>query len=101
MDTGRGALSTCGNWPRNSSCRSSSSWRGHQQRTRAIADLDEAIRLDPTKSVAYTNRGHAWNEKGEYEKAIADLDEALRRKPDYAQAIEGRVKARRALRARE
>lgn len=45
---------------------------------RAIADCDEAIRLDPKSVAAYNNRGYACIEKGEVDRAIADYDEAIR-----------------------
>ena len=53
---------------------------------RAIADLDEAIRLDPNFAVAYNNRGDAYRQKGELERAIADFNEALRLDPNITPA---------------
>jgi tetratricopeptide (TPR) repeat protein len=53
---------------------------------RAIADLNEAIRLDPKNAHAFSNRGIAWRHKGDFERAVADYDEAIRldpREPDY------------------
>jgi len=32
---------------------------------KALADCDEAIRLDPRYAVAYNNRGGVWYAKGE------------------------------------
>jgi len=51
---------------------------------RAIADLDEAIRLDPKFALAYNNRGVAYKNKGELDRAITDFDEAIRLNPKYA-----------------
>src|ERR1700759_718818 len=39
---------------------------------RAIADYDEAIRIDPQSARAYMRRGAAYSGKREYEKSIAD-----------------------------
>jgi tetratricopeptide (TPR) repeat protein len=50
---------------------------------RAIADLDQAIRLDPQYAIAYFNRGTAYGAKGEFDHAIADYDEYLRIDPSY------------------
>src|SRR5882724_10035228 len=52
----------------------------------AIADYNEAIRLDPKNAAAYNNRGFAYGQKGDYDKALADFSEAIRLKPDYAVA---------------
>ena len=37
-------------------------------------------------SIAYANRGDAWDDKGDQDRAIADLTEALRINPNYARA---------------
>ena len=42
----------------------------------AIADLNQAIKLDPKIVEAYVNRGLTKAKKGELEGAIADLDQA-------------------------
>lgn len=44
---------------------------------RAIADLDEAIALDPNDAKTYNNRAAVYHEKGEVERAIADLTKAI------------------------
>jgi tetratricopeptide (TPR) repeat protein len=48
---------------------------------RAIANLDEAIRLDPNDAQAYNIRGNAWDEIGGFDNALADYDEAIRIDP--------------------
>ena len=48
---------------------------------KAIADLNEAIRLDPEDAHAYSNRGKARLSANEYDKAIADCNEAIRLDP--------------------
>jgi lipoprotein NlpI len=57
---------------------------------RAIADLNQAIRLDPKFALAYSNRGLAWEDKGEFDRAIADYDEAIRLDPKLALAYSNR-----------
>jgi tetratricopeptide (TPR) repeat protein len=47
----------------------------------AIADLTEAIRLDPTSSNYYSNRGRTYNAKKEYDWAILDLNQSIRLNP--------------------
>ena len=47
----------------------------------ALADYNEAIRLDPRYDVAYHNRGRAYYIKREFDLAIADYGEALRINP--------------------
>jgi tetratricopeptide (TPR) repeat protein len=61
---------------------------------RAIADFNEAIRLEPTSAYAYGNRGNAYNDKGDHERAIADLNEAIRLDPKFADAFNNRCWAR-------
>jgi tetratricopeptide (TPR) repeat protein len=44
---------------------------------KALADLNEAIRRDPTSAIAYVRRGQLWEAKGERQKAIDDYVMAL------------------------
>ena len=55
---------------------------------KAIADLTEAIRLDPKSNMRWriAARGVAYGHKGEHDKAIADLTEAIRLDPKLAEA---------------
>jgi tetratricopeptide (TPR) repeat protein len=57
---------------------------------RAIADLNDAIRLDPNLAFAYTNRGFSYNNKDECDRAIADLSNAIRLDPNSAAAYNNR-----------
>lgn len=59
----------------------------------AIADYDEAIRLDPKNARAVANRGTAHSEKGDAEAAIADFDAAIKRDPRFAAAYFNRANA--------
>ena len=56
---------------------------------RAIADFNEAIRLEP-KASYFLNRGNAYNLKGDPDRAIADYNEALRLEPDLSMAYNNR-----------
>ena len=56
---------------------------------RAIADFNEAIRLEP-KASYFLNRGNAYNLKGDPDRAIADYNEALRLEPELAMAYNNR-----------
>ncbi len=48
---------------------------------RAIADYNQALRLDPKNVNAYYDRGGAFDEKQDYDRAIADFNQALRLDP--------------------
>ena len=50
---------------------------------RAIADYDEAIRLDPNFALAFVNRGWSYERKRQYDRALADYNEAIRADPKY------------------
>jgi tetratricopeptide (TPR) repeat protein len=50
--------------------------------TEALADLDEAIRLDPEPYQFWYSRAITHNERGEWKEAVRDFQEALKRKDD-------------------
>ena len=52
-----------------------------QEYDKAIADLTEAVRLDPKNIDAFCSRSDAWRKKREYKNAIADATEAIRIDP--------------------
>ena len=56
----------------------------------AIADFNEAIRLDPENKWFHNNRGITWKAKEQYDKAIDDFDEAIRIDPKFAAAYNNR-----------
>ena len=60
---------------------------------RAIADYDEAIRLDPQYADAFNHRGFSYGKKGDYDHAIADHDEAIKLNPKDAVAFGHRATA--------
>jgi len=49
---------------------------------RAIADNDQAIRLNPQFALAYNNRALAYERKGDYDRAITDYSKAIRLNPN-------------------
>jgi uncharacterized caspase-like protein len=57
---------------------------------RAIADLNEAIRLDPKSVAAFNHRGMAYNDKGDFDRAIVDYSEVTRLNPRWAGAFNNR-----------
>ena len=68
----------------------------------AIADYDQAIRLNPDlASVTYFNRACAKSKLGRYEDAIADYDRAIRMKPDLVEAYRNRGAANATLNRNE
>jgi len=48
----------------------------------AIADLTEAIRLEPDNSFAYYARGLVYKDKNEFDAAIADFTKAIQLEPE-------------------
>jgi tetratricopeptide (TPR) repeat protein len=63
---------------------------------RAIADFNEAIRLDPRYAIAYNSRGIAYSAKRDLDRAIADFNEAITLDPKFANAYNNRGLVRRA-----
>jgi len=63
----------------------------------AIAQLAEAIRLDPSASRAYNARGYAHLRLRHFPEAAADFDNAIRIDPNYANAYLNRSSARHGL----
>ena len=69
--------------------------RGHGlTEKRALSDLDEAIRLDPTYACAFNNRGRLYSFKRDYDRAIADYDHAIKLDPSLAMAYSNRGQSR-------
>jgi tetratricopeptide (TPR) repeat protein len=57
---------------------------------RAIADHDQAIKIDPRLHLAFNNRANAYGRKGDIDRAIADYDQAIRINPKFFQAYNNR-----------
>lgn len=56
----------------------------------ALADCNEAIRLDPRPAHVWNNRGNIWRAKGDHNKAIVDFNQAIRLDPNYQLAYKNR-----------
>ena len=59
----------------------------------AIADYDEAIKLEPKNARALNNRGIARSDKGEFDAAIADFGAAIKHDARFASAYFNRANA--------
>lgn len=57
---------------------------------RALADYNEAIKLEPTSAEAYNGRGAVYDNQGQPDRAIDDFDQALRHYPKYSEAYRNR-----------
>ena len=57
-----------------------------RQVDRAIEVYSHAIDLNPNYAEAYTNRGLAYQNKGDYDRAISDHNTAIDLNPNYAEA---------------
>jgi len=62
---------------------------------KAIADHDQAIKIDPKNPAPYNNRGNAYVARQDFEHAIADFDMAIKLNPKYAEAFFNRGMAKR------
>ena len=65
---------------------------GERTRTRdlAVADFNQAIRLDPKNSTAVRERGRLYMELGDLDRAFADYNEAIRLNPNDDRAYTNR-----------
>ena len=74
-------------------------YEGKGDHDEAIADYDEAIRLEPNNASAYAARGRVFENKGDPRRALADFNKALTLRSDLSSAIAGRDRMRAALAA--
>lgn len=65
-------------------------FREKRQWDKAIADYDEALRINPHIAATLTNRGNAYYFKGQFDRAIKDYDEAIRLSPNLSEAFSNR-----------
>ena len=65
--------------------------RGSLDGKDGLADLDEAIRLDPKFAAAHLARASAYSERKDNDRALVDLDEAIRLDPALAVAYSERA----------
>ena len=63
----------------------------------AIAELSEAIRIQPDFALAYNARGYAWCLLRKYDLAVKDLTKAIELNGNYANAYQLRAVAKKAL----
>jgi curved DNA-binding protein CbpA len=56
-------------------------WNRKGDLDKAIADLNQAVRLAPDDAQAYHERGNAWGRKGDTDRALADYERALQIEP--------------------
>jgi len=59
----------------------------------AIADYNEALRIEPDSALVHNNRGAAYQHKGDYERALQDYDQAIRLDATSAMAFNNRGRA--------
>src|SRR6516164_1826852 len=57
---------------------------------KAIANYNDAIKLDPKNIVGFIGRGDAYTNKGDYDRALASYSEAIRLDPKSALALSDR-----------
>jgi tetratricopeptide (TPR) repeat protein len=57
-------------------------WYEKKSLDRAIADFNQALKINPNLVDALINRGNALRRKGDLDHAIADFDEAIRIDPN-------------------
>jgi lipoprotein NlpI len=65
-------------------------WWAKKDPDRALADCNEAIRIDPSYAAAYVNRGNVYLNKADLEHAFGDFNEAIRLDPKNAWAYNAR-----------
>ena len=62
----------------------------------ALADCNQAARMEPQSAIVYNRRGLIWYTKRDNNRAISDCNQAIQLNPNYALALYNRGLARRA-----
>jgi tetratricopeptide (TPR) repeat protein len=57
-----------------------------KQYDKAIESYDQAIALDPTNAIYYSNRAAAYSSKGEHLSAVGDAEQAITVDPKFVKA---------------
>jgi len=65
-------------------------WFALEEYDIAIADYDEAARLDPKNAIVFNNRAYCRWKKKVYDKALADYNEAIRIQPSFGAVYNNR-----------
>ena len=73
------------------------SYRRVNDHDRAIADYDEALRIEPDSADVLHSRGAAYHDKKDYARAIADYTLAIQNEPEWAFPYVSRAIARDCL----
>jgi lipoprotein NlpI len=66
-------------------------WRLTGKFDAALADYNEAIRLDHTYAFPHNGRGLTWRLMGDTRRALADFDEAIKLNPKYSKTFNNRA----------
>lgn len=56
----------------------------------ALADCNQAAKMDPQSAILYNRRGLIWYQKGDMGRAIVDYDQAIRINPQHSIAFNNR-----------
>lgn len=67
------------------------SWRSKGDSVRALADFDEAIRVDATFPNSYINLSGLYADRGEFERSLVYCDQAIRLLPNSAESYHNRA----------
>jgi tetratricopeptide (TPR) repeat protein len=63
----------------------------------ALADFNQAIKLDPNYVYPYDNRGEIYRQRGQFDRAVADYNTAIRMDPTFLSAYLDRAAAYEAM----
>ena len=64
-------------------------WFGKKDYDKALANVSQSLRLDPSNTLAYVDRSRLWIDvKKEYDKGIADCDRAIKLDPQTRRRLQ-------------